>query len=117
MRGRIDAVFADEDGGATVVDWKTGDPPDTPEASRLAAVQLAVYRLAWAALKGCPVEKVRAAFHYVRTGQTVTPARCLAPTTWPLYLRRAVGVAKDLERRCDHRNLQRQPRDRRDPHR
>jgi DNA helicase-2/ATP-dependent DNA helicase PcrA len=32
-----------------------------------------VYRLAWAALKGCSVEKVRAAFHYVRTGQTVTP--------------------------------------------
>jgi DNA helicase-2/ATP-dependent DNA helicase PcrA len=73
VRGRIDAVFADEDGGATVVDWKTGDPPDTPEAKRLAAVQLAVYRLAWAALKGCPVEKVRAAFHYVRMGQTVIP--------------------------------------------
>jgi DNA helicase II / ATP-dependent DNA helicase PcrA len=32
-----------------------------------------VYRLAWAALQGCPVEKVRAAFHYVRTGQTVAP--------------------------------------------
>ena len=73
VRGRIDAVFADEDGGATVVDWKTGDPPDTPEASRQAAVQLGVYRLAWAALQGCPVEKVRAAFHYVRAGRTVTP--------------------------------------------
>jgi len=32
-----------------------------------------VYRLAWAQLRGCPVEKVRGAFHYVRTGQTVTP--------------------------------------------
>jgi DNA helicase-2/ATP-dependent DNA helicase PcrA len=32
-----------------------------------------VYRLAWAALQGCPVASVRAAFHYVRTGQTVTP--------------------------------------------
>jgi DNA helicase-2/ATP-dependent DNA helicase PcrA len=73
VRGRIDAVFADEDGGATVVDWKTGGPPDTPDAKRHAAVQLGVYRLAWAALQGCPVEKVRAAFHYVRTGQTVTP--------------------------------------------
>jgi DNA helicase II / ATP-dependent DNA helicase PcrA len=73
VRGRIDAVFADEDGGATVVDWKTGEPPDTPEAKRHAAVQLAVYRLAWAALQGCPVSSVRAAFHYVRTGRTITP--------------------------------------------
>ena len=75
VRGRIDAVFADEDGGATVVDWKTGEPPDTPEAKRHAAVQLGVYRLAWAALQGCPVDKVRAAFHYVRTGQTVNPEK------------------------------------------
>ena len=73
VRGRIDAVFADEDGGATVVDWKTGEPPDTPESSRQAAVQLGVYRLAWAALQACPVENVRAAFHYVRAGRTVTP--------------------------------------------
>ena len=28
----IDAVFADPDGGATVVDWKTGEPPRGPEA-------------------------------------------------------------------------------------
>jgi DNA helicase-2/ATP-dependent DNA helicase PcrA len=73
VRGRIDAVFADDDAGATVVDWKTGDAPDTPEARQQAAVQLAVYRLAWAALQRCPVESVRAAFHYVRTGQTVSP--------------------------------------------
>ena len=73
VRGRIDAVFADEDGGATVVDWKTGEPPATPEAKRHAAVQLAVYRLAWAALQGCPVSSVRAAFHYVRSGLTVIP--------------------------------------------
>ncbi|HYZ69816.1 MAG TPA: 3'-5' exonuclease, partial [Mycobacterium sp.] len=73
VRGRIDAIFSDEDGGTTVVDWKTGEPPDTPEAKRHAAVQLAVYRLAWAALQDRPVESVRAAFHYVRTGQTVTP--------------------------------------------
>ena len=72
VRGRIDAVFEDA-GGATVVDWKTGDPPDTPEANGHAAVQLAVYRLAWAALRGVPASSVRAAFHYVRSGETVTP--------------------------------------------
>ncbi|WP_026256311.1 ATP-dependent helicase [Mycobacterium sp. 155] len=73
VRGRIDAVFADTDGTATVVDWKTGEPPNTPEAKEQAAIQLAVYRLAWAALRGCPPGSVRAAFHYVRSGQTVRP--------------------------------------------
>ncbi|OBB74736.1 ATP-dependent DNA helicase [Mycobacterium sp. 852014-52144_SCH5372336] len=73
VRGRIDAVFVDDDGGATVVDWKTGEPPSTAEALQHNAIQLAVYRLAWAALHGCPVESVRAAFHYVRSGVTVTP--------------------------------------------
>ncbi|MGV0642974.1 ATP-dependent DNA helicase [Mycolicibacterium sp. XJ2546] len=73
VRGRIDAVFADADGGATVVDWKTGDPPATPEDKQHAAIQLAVYRLAWAQLHGRPVDSVRAAFHYVRTGTTVAP--------------------------------------------
>ncbi|WP_050947712.1 ATP-dependent DNA helicase [Mycobacterium xenopi] len=73
VRGRIDAVFADPDGGATVVDWKTGEPPEGPQAIGHAAVQLAVYRLAWAALQGCPESVVRAAFYYVRSGVTVVP--------------------------------------------
>ena len=73
VRGRIDAVFEDPDGGATVVDWKTGEPPATNDELAHAAVQLAVYRLAWASLTGCPESKVRAAFHYVRTGRTVSP--------------------------------------------
>lgn len=73
VRGRIDAVFGDTDGTTTVVDWKTGEPPDTPEAKEQAAIQLAVYRLAWAALRGCPPESVSAAFHYVRSGHTVRP--------------------------------------------
>ncbi|MGE5694905.1 MAG: ATP-dependent helicase [Candidatus Sericytochromatia bacterium] len=73
VRGRIDAVFADDDGGATVVDWKTGESPSTATELGHAAVQLTVYRLAWAALSGCPASTVRAAFHYVRTGETVRP--------------------------------------------
>jgi DNA helicase-2/ATP-dependent DNA helicase PcrA len=74
VRGRIDAVFADPDGGWTVVDWKTGDPPRDGTA---AAVQLAAYRLAWAELSGTPVEQVRAAFHYVRQDRTVAPVDLL----------------------------------------
>ncbi|MEM6108488.1 ATP-dependent DNA helicase [Mycobacterium sp. 050272] len=73
VRGRIDAVFAEPDGGVTVVDWKTGEPPRGAEAMRQAAIQLAVYRLAWAALSGCPESSVRTAFHYVRTDATVVP--------------------------------------------
>lgn len=73
VRGRIDAVFADDDGGVTVVDWKTGDPPSNPEALQQNAIQLAVYRLAWAATSGVAPESVRAAFHYVRSGRTVVP--------------------------------------------
>jgi DNA helicase-2/ATP-dependent DNA helicase PcrA len=69
VRGRIDAVFAEPDGGATVVDWKTSEPPRGSEV----AIQLGVYRLAWAALSRCQESLVRTAFHYVRTGQTVVP--------------------------------------------
>ncbi|OBB63043.1 hypothetical protein A5758_24585 [Mycobacterium sp. 852014-50255_SCH5639931] len=79
VRGRIDAVFADPDGGATVVDWKTGEPPHGPEAMRQAAVQLAVYRLAWAALSGVPEASVRTAFYYVRARTTVAPDDLPAP--------------------------------------
>jgi len=73
VRGRIDAVFAEPDGGATVVDWKTGEPPHGSEAAHRAAIQLGVYRLAWAGLSGCREALVRTAFHYVRTGRTVIP--------------------------------------------
>jgi DNA helicase-2/ATP-dependent DNA helicase PcrA len=75
VRGRIDAVFADSDGGYTVVDWKTGDPPGKQEALQNNAIQLAIYRLAWAATHGVPASSVRAVFHYVPSGRTVSPAR------------------------------------------
>ena len=40
-------------------------------------MQLAAYRLAWAALAGCPPERVRAAFHYVRHDVTLRPVDLL----------------------------------------
>ncbi|MGH3907673.1 MAG: ATP-dependent helicase [Pseudonocardiaceae bacterium] len=76
LRGRMDAVFADPDGGWTVVDWKTGAPPE-PERLPALSVQLAAYRLAWAALSGAPAERVRAAFHYVRHDHTLRPVDLL----------------------------------------
>jgi DNA helicase II / ATP-dependent DNA helicase PcrA len=76
LRGRMDAVFADRDGGWTVVDWKTGTPPDGDRLPAL-TVQLAAYRLAWAGLAVVPVDRVRAAFHYVRHDYTLRPADLL----------------------------------------
>jgi DNA helicase-2/ATP-dependent DNA helicase PcrA len=74
VRGRMDAVFRDGDGWL-VIDWKTGRRP-TGAAATAAAVQLAAYRLAWARLNGIAGEelaRVRAAFHYVRSNETVEP--------------------------------------------
>jgi len=65
VRGRIDAVYAEPDGSWLVVDWKTN------QRQTADPLQLAIYRLAWAELMGVPLAEVRAAFHYVRAGETV----------------------------------------------
>ena len=65
VRGRIDAVYAEPDGGYLLVDWKTN------RAETADPLQLAVYRLAWAELAGVPLDRVRAAFYYVRSGRLV----------------------------------------------
>ena len=77
LRGRCDAVFTDApDGTVDVVDWKTG-PPKTGAEATAAAVQLAVYRLAWHHLTGEPLDNIRAAFHHVAANVTVRPADLL----------------------------------------
>lgn len=80
VRGRIDAVFREPDGSSvqwTVVDWKTGAKPFAAAADA-AAIQLAAYRLAWADLQGIDPDLVEAAFHYVRSNETV---RIIEPLT------------------------------------
>ncbi|TCW26810.1 ATP-dependent helicase [Dietzia cinnamea] len=78
LRGRMDAVFADGDGWI-VVDWKTGRVPAERDMPAV-ALQLAVYRYAWAQVVGARLGRtvelgsVRAAFHYVRSGRTIEPA-------------------------------------------
>lgn len=65
VRGRIDAIYKTEQ-GFEVVDWKTGATVLDEDS----AIQLAIYRLAWAKLSGAPVESISAAFHYVPNGVT-----------------------------------------------
>ena len=76
VRGRMDAVFRDVEGGWDVVDWKTGKRPGGADADA-AAVQLAAYRLAWHRLSGEPLQSIRAAFYYVRSDETVRPVDLL----------------------------------------
>jgi DNA helicase-2/ATP-dependent DNA helicase PcrA len=65
VRGRIDAVYATED-GFDVVDWKTG------RGQTADPLQLALYRLAWAELMGVAIGRVTGTFYYVRSGEVVT---------------------------------------------
>ncbi|MET9700176.1 ATP-dependent DNA helicase [Streptomyces sp. NPDC006529] len=68
IRGRIDAVYRNDDGSFEIVDWKTGR---SAEADPL---QLAVYRLAWAEATGTPLDRITVAFLHVRSGRVIRPA-------------------------------------------
>ena len=70
VRGRIDAVYPDPDhaGNYQVLDWKTSG------AEYANPLQLAIYRLAWAELRGVPIDSVDAAFYDVRGDRLVRPA-------------------------------------------
>ena len=54
------------------MDWKTGAKPSGVKA-RVRALQLGVYRLAFARLRGLGLDQVDAAFYYAGTGETVFP--------------------------------------------
>jgi len=73
IRGRIDAVYEKTPGKFEVVDWKTGKVKSGEDLS-VAAVQLAMYRLAFAKLNKVDLADVSAAFHYVAQNETVRPA-------------------------------------------
>ena len=76
LRGRMDAVYQSDDGTFDVVDWKTGSAK-TGDELKSAAIQLAVYRLAWAEIANVSIDKVRAAFHYVSSEETIHPSDLL----------------------------------------
>lgn len=72
VRGRIDAIFYRDGGGYDIVDWKTGRPPHG-DAARHAALQLKVYRRAWARLQNIDESQIRTAFHYIAADHTWWP--------------------------------------------
>ncbi|MCK0111098.1 ATP-dependent helicase [Ornithinimicrobium sp. F0845] len=71
VRGRIDAVFAEGD-DFVIVDWKTGSRGSEGQ-ERARVLQLAVYRVAYARLRGIDPSRVSAAFFYAGSGETVRP--------------------------------------------
>ncbi|WP_254189428.1 ATP-dependent helicase [Nocardia noduli] len=105
IRGRMDAVFAEPGGGWVVVDWKTGAEPG-PADEPAVAMQLAIYRLAWARLMaartGLPeadvLEKIGAAFHYVRSGRTVAPVELPGPEELAELIRTSAPPREPTER-------------------
>ena len=76
LRGRIDAVY-EANGKYEVVDWKTGKTKSGSDLAA-AAIQLAMYRLAYSKLFNIPIENISAAFHYVGSNETVRPADLLS---------------------------------------
>jgi DNA helicase-2/ATP-dependent DNA helicase PcrA len=99
IRGRMDAVFAEPGGGWIVVDWKTGAEPSAADEP-VVAMQLAVYRLAWARLMAAReggteqemLERIGAAFHYVRSGRTIAPTELPGPDELAELIRNAAPV-------------------------
>jgi len=76
IRGRIDAIYKISENHYEVVDWKTGKVKSGDDLAN-AAIQLAMYRLAYSKLKNIPIKNVSAAFHYVADNQTVRVADIL----------------------------------------
>jgi DNA helicase-2/ATP-dependent DNA helicase PcrA len=73
LRGRIDAVYKISEDRYEVVDWKTGKVKSGEDLA-FAAIQLAMYRLAYSKLHAIPLENISAAFHYIPSNMTVRPA-------------------------------------------
>ena len=74
---KIDAIFADGD-GFLVVDWKSGSSPKTEEELAARAIQLALYRIAFAKWQQIGIEKVSASFFFAADGKEIMPNRLLS---------------------------------------
>lgn len=64
---KLDAVYRREDRGGRIeiVDWKTGAPPRSPEERAQRMLQLELYRQAYHAKHGTPLDEIDVALYYV----------------------------------------------------
>ncbi len=69
---KIDAVFQ-INGEYQVVDWKSGASPKSSADLAARAIQLALYRIAFAKWQQIGVERVRASFFFAADGKEVVP--------------------------------------------
>ena len=80
VKGRIDAIYRSADQTLSkqyeVIDWKTGREKSGDDLSQ-AAIQLAVYRLAYAKLHNVDLDQVSAGFHYINENVTIRPSDLL----------------------------------------
>jgi DNA helicase-2/ATP-dependent DNA helicase PcrA len=74
---KIDAIFADGE-GYLIVDWKSGASPKSESELQSRAIQLALYRIAFAKWLKIGVEKVSASFFFAADGKEVMPNRLLS---------------------------------------
>lgn len=69
---KLDAVFQVGD-RFEVVDWKTGSAPKNKSERESMALQLALYRFAYAELKSIPIEKIDVSFYFVADDLELIP--------------------------------------------
>jgi DNA helicase-2/ATP-dependent DNA helicase PcrA len=75
---KIDAVYRLDDGRYRIVDWKTGRAPATEPELEAKQLQLALYRQAFAELRGLEPDDIDAVFYYVADDVVIRPRRILS---------------------------------------
>jgi len=70
---KIDAIYATEDGGFEVVDWKTGKAPKDDDDLERKTLQLALYRLAYSKWASIDPSRITAAFYFVADDRVIRP--------------------------------------------
>lgn len=78
VRGRIDAIYVHDDGTWEIVDYKTGNIPDTDDPT--AKLQLAIYALAARQIWGIEPERLKLTYFYLKSG-SAEPVRASDLTT------------------------------------
>jgi DNA helicase-2/ATP-dependent DNA helicase PcrA len=69
---KLDAVFKEGE-RFEIVDWKTGNPPETKEQEQEMILQLALYRFAYSRLRNVPIDQIDVCFYFVADNTELKP--------------------------------------------